>query len=243
MVIGTKFGFGINPDGTRYGLDSRPAHIREVTDAALRRLKVETINFNGSADAAGLFPKFAPTGGFVSGLMGFAFDPDYRRNGVFYTLHLENPALAGEATPKAGVLSGLDASRFVVTKPIGMPANGQTLTREGVISEWTDSNIKNVTFEGSVREVMRVQLLNAIHPMSDLTFNPTAAPGSADWRVLYVSTGDGGTGERNDVSRLNPQRLDHFGGTIIRIIPDVRLARARRFSRMACATRIASPGM
>ena len=28
VVIATKFGFGINPDGTRYGLDSRPEHIR-----------------------------------------------------------------------------------------------------------------------------------------------------------------------------------------------------------------------
>ena len=44
VVIATKFGFGINPDGSRYGLDSRPAHIRQVTDAALRRLKVETID-------------------------------------------------------------------------------------------------------------------------------------------------------------------------------------------------------
>ena len=91
-----------------------------------------------------------------------------------------------------------------------------------VLSEWTDSNIRNATFEGTVREVMRVQLLNSIHPMSDLTFNPTAAQGDADWRVLYVSTGDGGTGEQTDVRRLNPQRLDHFGGTIIRIVPDLR---------------------
>ena len=69
---------------------------------------------------------------------------------MFYTIHLENPALAGEVKPKAGVLPGLDASKFVATKPIGMPANGQPLTREGVLSEWTDSNIKNVTFEGTV---------------------------------------------------------------------------------------------
>lgn len=192
-----------------------------IVDKASRKA-VSYINFNGSADAPGLFPKFAPTGGFVSGLMGFAFDPDYRRNGVFYTIHLENPALTVEGKPKAGVLPGLDASRFVATKPIGMPANGQPLTREAVVTEWTDSNIKNVTFEGTVREVMRVQLLNSIHPMSDLTFNPTAAPGGADWRVLYVSTGDGGTGEQTDVRRLNPQRLDHFGGAIIRIIPDLR---------------------
>jgi len=44
VVIATKFGFGINPDGTRYGLDSRPEHIRAVTDASLRRLKVGTID-------------------------------------------------------------------------------------------------------------------------------------------------------------------------------------------------------
>lgn len=38
VVIATKFGFGINADGSRYGLDSRPAHIRQVVDAMLSRL-------------------------------------------------------------------------------------------------------------------------------------------------------------------------------------------------------------
>ena len=44
VVIATKFGFGINTDGTRYGLDSRPEHIRDVTHASLKRLGVETID-------------------------------------------------------------------------------------------------------------------------------------------------------------------------------------------------------
>ena len=44
VVIATKFGFGINPDGTRYGLDSRPEHIRQVTDEALKRLRIEVID-------------------------------------------------------------------------------------------------------------------------------------------------------------------------------------------------------
>ena len=44
VVIATKFGFGINADGTRYGLDSRPEHIRQVTEASLTRLKVEAID-------------------------------------------------------------------------------------------------------------------------------------------------------------------------------------------------------
>ena len=44
VTIATKFGFGINPDGSRYGLDSRPAHIRQVTEDSLKRLGVETID-------------------------------------------------------------------------------------------------------------------------------------------------------------------------------------------------------
>jgi len=44
VVIATKFGFGINPDGSRYGLDSRPAHIGEVVDASRKRLRVEKID-------------------------------------------------------------------------------------------------------------------------------------------------------------------------------------------------------
>jgi aryl-alcohol dehydrogenase-like predicted oxidoreductase len=44
VIIATKFGFGINPDGSRYGVDSRPKHIREVVDAMLSRLQVDTID-------------------------------------------------------------------------------------------------------------------------------------------------------------------------------------------------------
>jgi aryl-alcohol dehydrogenase-like predicted oxidoreductase len=44
VVIATKFGFGINPDGTRYGVDSRPEHMRLVVDAMLKRLRVATID-------------------------------------------------------------------------------------------------------------------------------------------------------------------------------------------------------
>jgi aryl-alcohol dehydrogenase-like predicted oxidoreductase len=45
VVIATKFGFDIAPDGTRRGgTNSRPEHIREVADAALRRLKTDAID-------------------------------------------------------------------------------------------------------------------------------------------------------------------------------------------------------
>jgi aryl-alcohol dehydrogenase-like predicted oxidoreductase len=43
VTIATKFGFTFEPGGQR-GLDSRPAHIREVAEASLTRLKVDAID-------------------------------------------------------------------------------------------------------------------------------------------------------------------------------------------------------
>jgi aryl-alcohol dehydrogenase-like predicted oxidoreductase len=44
VAIATKFGFRIGRDGQRNGTDSRPEHIREVAEASLKRLKVDTID-------------------------------------------------------------------------------------------------------------------------------------------------------------------------------------------------------
>ena len=44
VTIATKFGFRLDKDGNQVGVDSRPEHIREVTEASLKRLKVETID-------------------------------------------------------------------------------------------------------------------------------------------------------------------------------------------------------
>jgi aryl-alcohol dehydrogenase-like predicted oxidoreductase len=43
VAIATKFGFRL-VDGKQAGMDSRPEHIREVAEAALKRLKVEAID-------------------------------------------------------------------------------------------------------------------------------------------------------------------------------------------------------
>jgi aryl-alcohol dehydrogenase-like predicted oxidoreductase len=43
VVIATKFGFKFE-NGKQAGLDSRPAHIKEVAEASLKRLKVESID-------------------------------------------------------------------------------------------------------------------------------------------------------------------------------------------------------
>ena len=43
VAIATKFGFKIEA-GKQIGLDSRPGHIREVAEASLKRLKIQTID-------------------------------------------------------------------------------------------------------------------------------------------------------------------------------------------------------
>jgi aryl-alcohol dehydrogenase-like predicted oxidoreductase len=44
VVIATKFGFRIGATGQQSGVDSRPEHIREVCEASLKRLRIDTID-------------------------------------------------------------------------------------------------------------------------------------------------------------------------------------------------------
>jgi aryl-alcohol dehydrogenase-like predicted oxidoreductase len=44
VVIATKFGFQIGPDGKQAGLNSRPDHIKEVAEASLKRLRTDRID-------------------------------------------------------------------------------------------------------------------------------------------------------------------------------------------------------
>jgi len=44
VVIATKFGFKFDASGGQSGMDSRPAHVREVAEASLKRLKTDVID-------------------------------------------------------------------------------------------------------------------------------------------------------------------------------------------------------
>ncbi|TQF18049.1 aldo/keto reductase [Myxococcus llanfairpwllgwyngyllgogerychwyrndrobwllllantysiliogogogochensis] len=44
VAIATKFGFRLDENGKQAGMDSRPEHIKQVAEASLKRLKVETID-------------------------------------------------------------------------------------------------------------------------------------------------------------------------------------------------------
>ncbi len=68
---------------------------------------------------------------------------------------------------------------------------------------------------------MRLQQPQPIHPLGEMTFNPVARRGDPDWRVMYLGSGDAGSGEQKDIRRMNPQRLDTLVGKILRIVPDL----------------------
>jgi hypothetical protein len=223
--------------GQVMGLLSRVNFLREEPGPSRKRLFVNDLNgplyildketkkfttyldFNGREGHAGLFHKLPFENGFSNGFISFTFDPDYARNGKFYTIHMEDPALPGSNMPDNTNFKGLNLTGYAVTPTVKAPG---PLFREAVLIEWTDTNPSNTTFEGTARELLRVQHNTRIHPMGDMIFNPAAHPGDPDWRVMYIGCGDGGSGEQRDaVMRSNPQRLDTMVGKILRIIPDL----------------------
>jgi mono/diheme cytochrome c family protein len=180
------------------------------------------LDFNGLAGKPGLFPKFTYARNFATGLTNVILDPDYARNGVFYTLHMEDPSTPGSAVPRSGIVPGLDLSGYTTTPAVQTPTVNGQIDREVVLVEWKDRNVTNSTFEGTARELLRVQYPLAPHPLGEMTFNPVARPGDPDWRVMYLGAGDSQSGEQRDSRRLNPQRLDTLVGKILHIIPDLR---------------------
>ncbi len=178
------------------------------------------LDFNGLA-GPGLFPKFTFKRNFATGLTNFAFDPDYARNGVFYTLHMEDPSGVGSPAPKPRAVPGLDLTDYTTTLAVPTPTVEGRIEREVVLIEWTDFNPANATFEGKARELLRVQHPLPQHPLGELTFNPAARRGDPDWRVMYLGAGDSGSGDQRDNRRINPQRLDTLVGKILRIVPDL----------------------
>ena len=167
-----------------------------------------------------IFPKFASDKGNATGIVSITFDPAYAKNGKFYTVHTENPELPGSSTPVNTQLASLNLTGYATTDPVNPPAGPAHL--ESVLVEWTDTNIRNATFEGTARELLRVGY-DRNHPMDDTIFNPLAKPGSSDYGNLYIGVGDGAQGETPGPSHTIPQQLNSLLGKILRITPDTSL--------------------
>ncbi|WP_109510428.1 PQQ-dependent sugar dehydrogenase [Nocardioides speluncae] len=147
-------------------------------------------------DVKAQFPDFFSGRGMGSGF-GFAtFDPDFERNGKFYTVHTEKFA---------------DLS----TKPATYPAQANQFI-QGVVTEWTASDPDANSFSGTSREILRLGFGTQIHGIQQIDFNPTASRYDEDYGLLYVAVGDGGRG----VGTVVPQERHTPYGKILRIDPD-----------------------
>jgi len=169
---------------------------------------------------ADVFPKFVSDAGGTMGIVSINFDPAYAKNGKFYTVHTEKPDMTGSATPTNAKLPSLNVTGYSTTPAVNPPSGAVHL--ESVLVEWTDANIRNDTFEGSAREILRVGF-DRNHPMADLIFDPLARPGRADYGDLYIGVGDGAQGETPGPSHTLPQQLNTLVGKILRITPDLKL--------------------
>src|SRR5205823_2503174 len=94
------------------------------------------LDFNGAAGRPGLFSRFTFERNFATGLTNFVFDPDYARNGVFYTLHMEDPAVEAPASPQRGVVAGLDLAGYTTTPAPASNATVAAGTRNDSTPSW-----------------------------------------------------------------------------------------------------------
>ncbi len=166
-----------------------------------------------------IFPSFMANGGPM-GVVSFAFDPDYAHNGKFYTVHSERPGFAPSA-PTNSFLPTLNLDAYTMTPSVNRTSKPPRV--ECVLIEWTDTNIRNATFEGTARELLRVGFDHGSHIMGDLIFNPLARRGDEDYGNLYVSEGEDFAGETPDPGHTLPQQLNTLLGKIMRITPDITL--------------------
>ncbi|HZA33416.1 MAG TPA: PQQ-dependent sugar dehydrogenase, partial [Vicinamibacterales bacterium] len=132
--------------------------------------------------------------GLGSGFGFVAFHPEFTTNGRFYTTHTEAFDALGSQQPD-----------WTQSSPV----------IHSVLTEWTATNPAANTFSGTRRTLLRIGFASYLHAIQQIDFNPTALPGGADYGLLYLAVGDGGTGYTND----DPQDMRIPHGKILRIDP------------------------
>jgi cytochrome c2 len=139
---------------------------------------------------------FINTPGFNTGFGSFAFHPDFAKNGLFYTTHSEK---AGSAKADFSFADSIKVSM------------------QWVVSEWKAKSPNNFPFEGTHRELFRVNMLNQTHGVQEIAFNPYSVPLKDDYGLLYIGIGDGGSAEKGYQDL--PNNKANVWGTLLRIDP------------------------
>lgn len=142
-------------------------------------------------------PAMVSKPGWATGVGSFAFHPDFQSNGLFYTAHTEP--------------GGTAPSDFGYTDSLAV-------FMQWVLTEWKMNDPKAGKFEGTNREILRIDNASQAHGMQELTFNPYAKKGDPDYGLLYIGYGDGGTAEKRFAAISNHKGKGIYS-SILRIDP------------------------
>lgn len=122
-------------------------------------------------------PNFLNTKSLSSGFVFVDFDPEFKKNGLFYTVHTEEGPALNPRVPQTKI------------PDLSYPEN---TVAHGVVIEWKAADPTASTFSGTRREVLRLGFADTIHEIQQISLNPTSQPGDQDYGLLYIAAGDGG---------------------------------------------------
>jgi mono/diheme cytochrome c family protein len=140
-------------------------------------------------------PAFIDEPGMATGFGSFAFHPEFKSNGLFYTTHTEPPK----------------------SKPADFTyADSIPSTLQWVLTEWKTDKPGAVPFSGTRREILRWDMVTQMHGVQEIMFNPYAKPKDEDYGLLYIGIGDAGAVEYGYLLAGNEHS---YLGSIFRIDP------------------------
>jgi len=91
-----------------------------IFDKASKKFVVY-LDFNGTEGKTGLFHRLMVKSGYGNCLNGFYLDPDYTRNGKFYTTHIQDPQLPGSNLTDNAHFPALNVSGYTTTAAVKTP--------------------------------------------------------------------------------------------------------------------------
>ena len=134
------------------------------------------------------------------GFQSFAFHPQFDRQGT---------------TGFGKFYSYVDTANMPPV--VDFKPDGGTHTHDAVLLEWTAKDPAAAAYDGGApRELMRFEHPFGNHNGGQLSFNPLAAPNTAEFGLLYMGIADGGSG--GDPLN-NAQKPSSAFGKILRIDP------------------------
>ena len=137
-------------------------------------LDTKTKNFTPYLKFYGYFPEICFRQGQRHRHRFHHFRPGLReKREILYRAHRES-GIAGNFESRQHPAIEPESHGILHDAPVDPPAGPVHL--ESVLMEWTDTNIRNATFEGTARELLRVGY-DRNHPMDDTIFDPLAKPG------------------------------------------------------------------